>query len=207
MPTNPASATRSRLPLAHWLAFARAWARDPLRTAAVSPSSPALAARMVAQLPAHTHGDAGAVIELGAGTGVFTEALLQAGIAPQRLLVIELNRDLCRILRQRFPHLRIECADAGALPELAQRHGIAPGSVPAIVSGLGLLSMPRPLVARVLEGCAHLLQPQGRLVQFTYGPASPVPRALCRQLGWRAQRCGMVWRNTPPAQVFCFGSP
>ena len=131
--TISTGATRRHDP-AHWLAFVRAWARDPLRTAAVSPSGTQLARLMVAQLPAVAFAADAPVIELGAGTGVFTQALLDAGVAPQQLLVIELNRDLHRILMRRFPRVRVECADACHIAELAARHGIAGHSVAAVIS-------------------------------------------------------------------------
>lgn len=166
----------------------------------MSPSGPQLARLMVDQVP---RGD-GHVIELGAGTGVFTEALLRAGVSPDRLLVVELNRGLHHVLRKRFPHVRIECADACCLKELALRQGIARQSVDAIVSGLGLLSMPRPAVEQVVGASMDLLGDRGRLVQFTYGPRSPVPRPLVRQMGLRVQRAGMVLWNMPPATVYTY---
>ena len=198
-PSPIASASKSN-PAAHWRAFMRAWLSDPLRTAAMSPSGPQLARLMVAQVP---HGN-GPIIELGAGTGVFTEALLAAGVAPERLLVVELNRGLHGLLRQRFPQVRVECADACCVLDLAARCGIAPGSADAVVSGLGLLSMPRIAVTQVIEASSRLLGSQGRLVQFTYGPLSPVPRALAARLGLRARRAGFVWRNMPPASVYTY---
>ncbi|WP_297924892.1 methyltransferase domain-containing protein [Metallibacterium sp.] len=178
----------------------RAWLSDPLRTAAMSPSGPQLARLMVAQVPQGS----GPIIELGAGTGVFTEALLAAGVMPERLLVVELNRSLHGILRQRFPQVRVECADACCVLDLAARCGIAPGSVDAIVSGLGLLSMPRLAVTQVIEASSRLLGARGRLIQFTYGPLSPVPRVLAARLGLRARRAGLAWRNMPPATVYVY---
>ncbi len=205
MPSFPSAPVRDAGTAAQWRAFLRAWISDPLRTAAMSPSGAQLATMMMAQLPQGARHAAYPVIELGAGTGVFTEALLAAGVAPERLLVVELNRGLHGILRRRFPHVQIECADACRLLELTARRGIAPGSVGAIVSGLGLLSMPRAVVARVIESSVQLLRADGRLIQFTYGPLSPVPRALGARLGLTSRRCGMAWRNMPPATVYSYG--
>ena len=204
MPSFSSASVRDRDSIAYWRAFMRAWLRDPLSTAAMSPSGAQLAAMMVAQLPEDAGSASYPVIELGAGTGVFTAALLAAGIAPERLLVIELDRGLHRILRKRFPHVAVECANACSLPEIAARRGIPAHSVGAIVSGLGLLSMPRSAVTRVLEASTHLLADAGRLVQFTYGPLSPVPRDLALRLGLTPRRCGLAWRNMPPATVYCY---
>ena len=70
--------------------FFRQWLKNPLAIAALSPSSRILAREMINQLPEH----AGRVIELGGGTGVFTRALLERGVAPEDLLVVELNTEL-----------------------------------------------------------------------------------------------------------------
>ena len=60
--------------------FIRTWATSPKKMGAVSPTSRALARLMVK----HAAPDpAGMTLELGPGTGVVTEALLEAGI-PRR---------------------------------------------------------------------------------------------------------------------------
>src|SRR5436190_1205990 len=68
-----------------WL-FAREWVNEPALVGAIWPSSTRLATRMAARVPRHRDG---LVIELGAGTGAVTEALLAHGIAPERLVVVE----------------------------------------------------------------------------------------------------------------------
>ena len=75
-----------RRPSARW-ALLWQWLKNPLRTAAVVPSSRELAAAMLAELPP----DARRVIELGGGTGALTRALLGHGIRGDALLVLELN--------------------------------------------------------------------------------------------------------------------
>lgn len=188
-------------------AFWRAWTRDPLGVAAVAPSGRQLSRLMLqplADLPgteAHTL----RVIELGAGTGAFTRALVDYGLRPENLLVVERDPDLHALLRQRFPRLQVLRADACALRSAAQSCGfLAAGPADAIVSGLGLLSMPRATQRAILTEAFAVLRPGGLLVQFTYGPVSPVPRALREEMGLRARRVGLAWRNTPPASVFVY---
>ena len=45
----------------------------------------------------------GPVIELGPGTGPVTEALVEHGVHPSRLVLVEFNPTFCQLLRQRFP--------------------------------------------------------------------------------------------------------
>lgn len=177
------------------------WLKNPLRTAAVAASSAELAAAMVSELP----DDVRRVIELGGGTGAITAALLDAGIRAGDLLVLELNEELHAHLRLRFPDVRVVLGDARSLPELAGASGyLAAGPADAIVSGLGLLSMPPALQREILDAAFGCLRPGGVLVQFTYGPAAPVADAVARELGLQVRRGDFVLRNMPPATVYVY---
>lgn len=180
--------------------FLRQWVRDPVRTASVAPSGRQLARLMVAQLPAGCT----RVVEIGAGTGVFTRALLDAGIAPAQLLVVEINPQLADFLRVRFPEVPVVCADARHLETLIAEHGVADAKADAVVSGLGLLSMNRELRTTIVRAAFGALTERGRFIQFTYGPASPVRRSERDALGLRVRRAGLALRNLPPASVFVY---
>src|SRR5689334_6322757 len=91
--------TNSRALPAGWTFF-RQWLKNPLRVAAISPSSRQLARQMMTQLPR----TAKRVIELGGGTGVFTQALADHGIEAADMLVLELNEELHQHLVRQFPH-------------------------------------------------------------------------------------------------------
>lgn len=186
--------------LQHLATFLRAWMSDPLGVAAVSPSGRQLAGLMVRELPTTN----GPVVELGAGTGVFTQAMLEAGLRREQLLVLELNPAMHSLLEQRFPGVRTLCADARKLGEIARQQAVAMGSVDAVISGLGLLSMPRSMRQAILDQVFKLLSPTGRFIQFTYGPLSPYPQVLLRQHGLQVKRVGFAWRNLPPASVFVY---
>ena len=76
--------------------FFKTWATSPLKMGAVSPTSRALARLMVE----HANPDpTGYTLELGPGTGVVTEALIEAGIPAGRIVSIEYDRDFCRCSR------------------------------------------------------------------------------------------------------------
>jgi len=65
--------------------FFRRWLANPIQMGSVIPSSSALCRRIVR----HTRRTADeAVLELGAGTGVISRALLQGGVPPERLIVV-----------------------------------------------------------------------------------------------------------------------
>lgn len=186
--------------LARW-AFFLQWLKNPMGVAAVSPSSPQLARQMIAALPSGTT----RLIELGGGTGAITEQLLLHGIPPQQLMVLELNEAMHQTLRQRFPDIRLHLANATDVHRLATESGfLHEAQADAIVSGLGLLSMPKPLQRDIVSEAFACLRPDGRFVQFTYGPASPVAREVLDDLKLTSRRVSFTWWNVPPATVYVY---
>ncbi|HEY5211251.1 MAG TPA: methyltransferase domain-containing protein [Stellaceae bacterium] len=175
--------------------FLSRWIRSPLRIGALAPSSPYLGREMARAIDARA---AKLVVELGGGTGRITRALLDAGVAPDRLIVIENDEKLASLLRQRFPELRIVQGDARDLTALLSPLGVT--QVSAVISGLPLLSMPQDVQERIVEQAFALMGEDGTFVQFTYGPVSPV-MGRARE-GLIAEVTGRVWRNFPPASVW-----
>src|SRR5581483_7709712 len=114
------------------------WLQAPGRIGAVAPSSRHLGRAMARQVAVN---GSDPVIELGGGTGSVTRALLEAGIAPERLVVVEKDERLYRLLRARFPELRIVKGDARRRRRLLAPLGI--GKAAAVVSSLPLISLPR----------------------------------------------------------------
>src|ERR1017187_8606637 len=79
------------------------------------PSSPFLGRRMANFLPCSPKGY---VVELGAGTGAITAALLKRGIPADRILPIERSETMVKLLKRRFPSLNIALGDATELRSL-----------------------------------------------------------------------------------------
>lgn len=180
--------------------FFRQWLKNPMGVAAISPSSPQLARQMMAELSDDTE----RVIELGGGTGVFTQALLEFGIKPVDLLVLELNEELHQHLQKRFPEAHVVCGDAREIFNLAKPLGFAENKSDAIVSGLGFLSMPRQSQLDIVSAAFDCLKTDGRFVQFTYGPANPIAREVLETLGLSSRRASFTWWNVPPATVYVY---
>jgi phosphatidylethanolamine/phosphatidyl-N-methylethanolamine N-methyltransferase len=179
------------------LKFFLSWLRRPARVGAVVPSGEALATALAGQIDVAAPGT---VIELGAGTGRVTKALLEAGVASQGLVAIEREASFCAMLAARFPEVRIVQGDARALEPLVAQAGIE--QVKAVVSSLPLLSLSSEVRRTVLSQAFATLAPNGVLVQYTYGPASPVPPELSAELRIEGERTGWVLANLPPAAVW-----
>lgn len=173
------------------LPFWRAFLANPLRVASPVPSGPALARAIAAAIDAQAPGG---VLELGAGSGAVTAALLARGITPADLIAVEYAPDFCAHLRQRFAGLTVLQGDAFAFPGLTGNRRFK-----AIVSGLPVMARSprqrRHFMARVMEA----LQPGGVFVQFSYSPLSPFPARRDVAASRRT-----VWANLPPMQVWWY---
>jgi phospholipid N-methyltransferase len=177
------------------LHFLRSQRSNPEKLGAVVPSGDALAGLITKGIDA-SHAP---VIELGAGTGVFTRALIARGVDEGDLTLIESGPNFLKMLHERFPRAHVVKADAARLIGLEL---YAPGSVGAVVSGLPLLSMSPRKIMGVITGAFHYLREDGAFYQFTYGPRCPVPKAIRERLGLESKRIGRTLRNLPPATVY-----
>lgn len=180
---------------ADFFPFFRAWIASPLQIAAVAPSGNALAELITSEVSPRS----GSVLELGAGTGAFTRALLARGVDETALTLIESAPDFAHLLEHRFRDARVLRMDAA---RLAQGRIFEGTPVGAIVSGLPLLSMPARKVIAILAGAFGYAGPGAAFYQFTYGPRCPVSRAVLDRLGLKATHIGGTLFNVPPAAVY-----
>src|SRR3970040_1435814 len=134
------------------------WMQDPFAIGAVAPSGRTLARLMVGGLRPGAR-----VMELGAGTGTVTRAILDSGVRQSDLYLVERHATFARLLRQRFPHAVLLQEDATALT----------GSIDFVVSGLPLVLFSQAQKRRLLVQSFDLLRPDGMFHQFTYGGRCP----------------------------------
>lgn len=174
--------------------FLREIATHPFAMGAACPSSKRLARGIAAQAPLND----GLIVELGGGTGVVTAALLEHGIANNKLIVVERAAALAQHLRERFPQLKIIQGDARELTRLL---GTDQQFISAVVSGLPLRSLPTATVQAIGAELDNILTTGALYIQFTYSlhrtPLPPSPH-LC----WVHSE--YIWWNLPPARVDVF---
>lgn len=176
--------------------FIRSWIEKPLATGAVMPSGRGLARMMARYVDPNATGP---VIELGPGTGPVTAALVERGVDPARLVLVEFNPNFCRMLRSRYPAATVVQGDAYRLKQLLEGTVRAPAA--AIVSGLPLVTKPLRTRLRLISDAMMLLGRGAPFVQFTYAMVPPIPKALN---GIRAEASPLVWMNIPPARVWIY---
>ena len=177
------------------LRFLRALIARPKNIGAVAPSSRGLARAIARQIDPACPGP---VLELGPGTGVITAALLERGIAPERLTVIEYDADFATAIAARFHGVHVIQGDAFDLSRTLATRPAEPFA--GIISGIPLLNFPVARRQAYVESLANRLAPGAPLIQFSYGmhaPVVPPPdhSVLCAAL---------VWANLPPARVWVY---
>ncbi|OXM73260.1 methyltransferase domain-containing protein [Amycolatopsis thermalba] len=178
------------------MSITREFLRAPAHTGAIAASSRRLAAAVVAGIGVER---AAHVVELGPGTGVFTEALLARLRPGARLTAVEVNPRLAGDLARRHPGVEVITGSAEHLAGHVRAADV-------VVSGLPWSLFPGDRQDRVLDQVGEVLAPGGRFATFAYLHAAWLPAArrfeaaLARRFGF-VGRSRVVWGNLPPAFV------
>lgn len=177
------------------LGFFMQYLRNPKEIGAIAPSSAALGAAITREI---VPSDA-PVIELGPGTGTLTRSILERGIAPRDLTLIESNPDFIPLLERNFPETRVLCMNAAKLSTIELFSGRKAG---AVVSGIPFLMLDRDEATDILAGVLKWMRPEASIYQFTYGLRAPIPMQVLSRLELKIERIGGTYRNLPPASVY-----
>jgi phosphatidylethanolamine/phosphatidyl-N-methylethanolamine N-methyltransferase len=176
--------------------FLKSWIEHPLKTGAVAPSGKPLARALAGAIDISVPGP---VIELGPGTGVVTEALIERGLPQERILAVEYNPDFVTLLRKRFPRATILNGDAYAVGDIVRE--VTRERCAAAVSSLPLFTQPPEKRVRMVTECFDLMAPGGPFVQFSYALVSPVPKNIP---GMTVSISDWILLNVPPARVWTY---
>ncbi len=171
-------------------------------TGAIAPSSPYLA-RLIADHSGLENSKE--IVEIGPGTGVFTEELLRRLPPKSRLTLIEKNSCFVNLLRQKFPGLTVLEACATKLDVHLGQQAIS--SAGAVVSGLPWAAMPDSLQETLLQQIHGILAEDGVFTTFAYFGPHLLPsgqrfRKRLEQSFAHVSRTKIEMRNFPPAFVY-----
>jgi phosphatidylethanolamine/phosphatidyl-N-methylethanolamine N-methyltransferase len=173
--------------------FFRRWLRNPLQMGSIIPSSPALCRRIAAAV---RRGPEEHVLELGAGTGVVSAALLAAGVPAHKLTVVEIVPEMAEVLREALPGVNVVCGDAFDLEKALPEH--LRGRIGTAICGIPLVLLPLERQRAFVEAVESVAPGKGFLL-YTYCITSPLPY---RKLGLSAKRLAWTPLNFPPASVW-----
>lgn len=168
---------------------------QPKTVGAVAPSSKALARAMAAQIDPNAQGP---ILELGPGTGVVTAALIERGVAPERITTIEYNDRFAAMVASRYPGVHVINGDAFNLEKTLKGRG--DGRFSAVLSSLPLVNFPMALRASLLDDVLNRIPHGAPFVQFSYRLRCPVAPPA----GVTVRQAAFILLNVPPARVWVY---
>ena len=187
---------RARPQLRDRIAFFKEFLKNPQQVASVVPSSRFLERRVVEVAGVQA---AGTVVELGAGTGGTTRAILGAMPRDAKLLSIEINSKF-RASLERIGDSRLvaHTGSAHELEEALSLHNLPAPEV--VISGIPFSKIGRTSASRILETISSVLVPGGRFVAYQLHKRV---ESLCRPFLGPA-RVEVELRNFPPLRIYCW---
>jgi phospholipid N-methyltransferase len=174
--------------------FLQEFLKHPYQVASVFPSSRFLERRVIRLAGI---GAAHIVVELGAGTGGTTRALLREMPPHAKLLVMEINPRFCALLRgMDDARLIVHRGCAQELQSALSQHGLA--APDAIVSGIPFSTMGSSAGTQILQAVASTLAPGGRFV--AYQVSKQVDELASPLLGCAQVEVELF--NIPPMRIY-----
>jgi phosphatidylethanolamine/phosphatidyl-N-methylethanolamine N-methyltransferase len=180
----------------NWLFFRR-WLKSPRQLGTLAPISATLAA-LAARAAYGTYVPGTPLIEIGAGTGRLTRALLREGVRPEDLTVVELDGQMCAFLRKTLPMIQVIEGDASHLCDLIDPRHI--GHVSSVVSAIPLMYLSEQARQSIMTAAFSTLKPGAGIIHVTYNNKSPL--SFWKDI--HQSRVGAVWFNLPPGFVWRF---
>jgi len=182
--------------------FLEQFIRHPRKTGAIAASSRHLARAVVttANLAA-----ARAVVELGPGTGVFTEAILRQLSPGAVFFALELNPQFVAETRKRCPTATVYHDSALHIRKYLRQHGRE--TCDCVISSLPWGVFDKRLQVELLEAIVKALHRDGEFLTYTYLGGQLLPAArdflkLLRAYFTAVRKTPVVWRNIPPAYFY-----
>ncbi len=190
--------------LSNSLRFIAPFLSSPAQTGAIAASSRALAQLTVDA--ADLQRGATSVVEFGSGTGVFTAEILRRLDREAVFMAIEVNPHFVRETRRNCPGATVYEGSALMVGEFLSRHGLS--QCDRIVCGLPWAAFTRQSQIALLAASYAAMKPGGRFVTFAYLHGLGLPqglhfRRLLQQRFGAVTTTRTVWRNLPPAFVYC----
>jgi phospholipid N-methyltransferase len=177
------------------LRFLKQWVKNPREMGSITPSSRFLTREVVERID---FSRARYIAELGPGTGVFTQAILERLAPDGQILAVDTNPSFVEHLGRTIPDRRLHPVEASAerIDALAAEAGWP--RVDAIVSGIPFSLLPKPVMRGILESSHRALAQGGIFVGYQYSKMlRPNLLDVFGNVHYRS-----VLLNLPPAFVY-----
>ena len=152
----------------HRLRFLAEFIKDPRTVGSIVPSSRSLVEKMLKPID---FSKAECIVELGAGTGCITKALLRRMGPDSTLLSFETKKEFCaKLERIGDDRLHVINDSAENIAHYVRKNGYKKADY--IVSGLPLVVLPKSVQDNILFAVHHSLAKDGAYIQFQYSLTS-----------------------------------
>lgn len=189
----PARTGRRRRPL---LLFASNFFKHPRMLGSLIPSSPFLINELLAEV---NWDRARVVVEYGPGVGTITMEMLKRMRPDARMVVIEMNADFVRFLRE-TDDPRLHVVHGSAADVLQVLHSLGLERADYVVSGIPFSTMPAEVRDAIMSATHEALRPDGQFLVYQFSRhAGPYLRRVFQRV-----RQGYQPLNILPAHLwFC----
>ena len=172
--------------------FLKEFWKDKQMVGAICPSTCFLGEKMIENVD---FDKARMIVELGPGTGVFTELILNRMHPDAKLLAFELNDSFYRNLAKRFDDPRVQIIHDSAEKIADYTDG---KKVDAVISSLPLMVFSEELRNNVVNAAYDSLKKDGKYMQFQYSLQS---KKLLQSV-YKNVSVKFTMKNLPPAFVY-----
>lgn len=172
--------------------FLKSFMLNPMKIGSITPSSSYLTRDLLASLPWDTMHT---IVELGAGTGVFTKYIIKHKQQDSAFLIIEQDTQMRSALMRQFPN-ELFGSQAENLPYLMQQYNLPKAD--CIISGLPFAIFEKKDRLKILTGIQTTLSNDGVFAAFQYSPQ--MYRTF--QHLFHVVRIGFTPLNLPPAFTY-----
>jgi phospholipid N-methyltransferase len=177
------------------LLFARTFFRNPIMLGSVIPSSRFLIKGVLRPLDLQR---ARVIVEYGPGVGTITRDLLSRMRSDAKLIVIEMNGEFVRFIRETFRDERLVVVEGSAadVRKILAQNGHTHADY--VISGIPLGSMPATVREHIVRETREALAPGGAFMvyQFTSRVLPELQRVF------EVVKRGREWLNVLPAHLF-----
>jgi len=175
-----------------------------MKTGAIVPSSNKLARTItdVANLPS-----AKSIVEIGSGTGVFTQIILQRLPENAVFFALEINPTFVEETKKRCPDAIVYQDSVANISDYLKKHNI--NQCDCIISSVPIAGFRKKQQEQLLRTISNVLNPDGVFSTFTYLHSYLFPggffiRNFMKTMFKEPTKSKIIWRNFPPAFVYSY---
>lgn len=169
--------------------------RNPREVGAVAQSSKFLTREIIRNIEPEKPQN---IVELGAGLGAFTEAILRKAGPGSKVFCFEINKRFCRHISENLADERLMVINAGAEKLNWKLRRLNAGKADCIISGLPFLNFSESKKRKILMEVQNSLSDKGIFVLFQY--TNGLGRLL--HSNFNKVKRKIVPLNIPPAFVY-----